>query len=184
MIIKELPLLNEILADWEETIGEDFQGYKNHVHRMILCCFALATKELDEELSEEDKEKIIIAGAFHDIGIWIEDTLDYLPPSIPPTREYLKKHGLESWSTEIELMINEHHKIKEYKNTDYPLVELFRKGDLVDFSLGMVKFGLPKQDIKTLKTQIPNAGFHKCLAKRATKWFLKHPLNPAPMMKW
>lgn len=180
MIIQELPLLDEILADWKDTIGDDFLGYRNHVHRMILCCFALANKALDDE----EKEKIIIAGAFHDIGIWIEDTLDYLPPSIPPAREYLKKRGLETWSTEIELMINEHHKLREYKDTNYPLVELFRKGDLVDFSLGMIRFRLSKNDIKILKTKIPNAGFHKSLAKRATKWFLKHPFNPAPMMKW
>jgi len=146
MIIEEHPLLDEILADWKNTIGDDFQGYRNHVHRMILCCFAL--KDLaNEELSEEEKEKIIIAGAFHDIGIWIDNTLDYLPPSIPPARKYLKNRRLESWSTEIESMINEHHKIREYKDTNYPLVELFRKGDLVDFSLGMIKFGLPKRDI-------------------------------------
>ena len=111
MIIEELPLLDEILVDWKDTIGDDFQGYKNHVHRMILCCFAL-NNLTNEELDKEEKEKIIIAGAFHDIGIWIEDTLDYLPPSIPPAREYLKKRGLESWSTEIELMINEHHKLR------------------------------------------------------------------------
>jgi hypothetical protein len=183
MIIEELPLLNEILVDWKDTIDGDFQGYKNHVHRMILCCFAL-NNLANEELSKEEKEKIIIAGAFHDIGIWIEDTLDYLPPSIPPVREYLKKRGLESWSTEIELMINEHHKLREYKECNYPLVELFRKGDLVDFSLGMVKFGLPKRDLIILKYQIPNAGFHKGLAQRAAKWFIKHPLNPTPMMKW
>lgn len=183
MIIKELPLVDEILADWKNTIGDDFQGYRNHVHRMILCCFALKSLA-NEKLSNDEKEKIIIAGAFHDLGIWIENTLDYLPPSIPPARNYLKKRGLESWSIEIELMINEHHKLKEYQDSRYPLVELFRKGDLVDFSLGVVKFGLPKSDIKTLKAKFPNAGFHKCLAKRAIKWFLKHPLNPAPMMKW
>ena len=184
MVIEELPLLDEILDEWKDTIGDDLQGYRNHVHRMILCCFALANKELDEELSKEDKEKIIIAGAFHDIGIWIDDTLDYLPPSIPPAREYLKARGLEAWSTEIELMINEHHKLREYTDINYPLVELFRKGDLVDFSLGLVKFGLSKQDIENLKSKIPNSGFHKGLAKRAAKWFVKHPLNPAPMMKW
>jgi len=27
MIIGNLPLLDEILTDWKETIGDDFQGY-------------------------------------------------------------------------------------------------------------------------------------------------------------
>ncbi len=180
MKIEKLPLLDQILVDWKYTLGDDFQGYYNHVNRMILCCFALSNKIL----SREEKDKIIIAGAFHDIGIWIENTLDYLPPSIPPAREYLKEHDLEAWSTEIELMINEHHKIRKYNNVDYPLVELFRKGDLVDFSLGRVRFGLDKRDIKNLHATIPNSGFHKSLAKRAVKWTLKHPLNPIPMIKW
>lgn len=82
------------------------------------------------------------------------------------------------------LMIIEHHKIREYRGATYPLVELFRKGDLVDFSFGMIKFGIPKTYIKEVKTKFPNSDFHKNLGKRAAKWFLKHPLNPVPMMKW
>jgi len=81
-------------------------------------------------------------------------------------------------------MIEEHHKLREYENENYPLVELFRKGDLVDFSLGLVKFGLPNEYIKTIKRTFPNMGFHKGLLKKVSVWFLKHPLNPAPMIKW
>ena len=92
--------------------------------------------------------------------------------------------NLEAWSTEIELMITEHHKVREYKDNTYPLVEFFRKADLVDFSFGLFKFGIPKDTIDQVKTKYPNADFHKNLAKRAAKWFIKHPLNPVPMMKW
>jgi hypothetical protein len=81
-------------------------------------------------------------------------------------------------------MITEHHKIREYKDESYPLVELFRKADLVDFSFGLFKFGIPKSDIKAVKAKFPNSGFHKNIGKRAAKWFIKHPLKPAPMMKW
>lgn len=178
MIIEEIPLLDEILKPWKETLGNEYTGYRNHANRMILCCFML------RDCNSEEKQKIIIAAAFHDIGIWIDDTLDYLPPSLPPAHEYLKAQGLEKWATEIELMITEHHKLRKHRNKNYPLVEVFRRGDLIDFSLGLVKFGLEKADIKQLKTEIPNADFHKNLAKRIAKWFIKHPLNPAPMMKW
>ena len=171
-------LLDEILADWRETIGDDYDGYKNHVSRMIHFCLALG------EFNEEEQEKIIIAGAFHDIGIWIEDTVDYIPPSVPPALAYLEDRKLEAWSTEIGLMITEHHKLREYKDPDYPLVEIFRKGDLVDFSFGLFRFGLPKAYIQQVKDKYPNADFHKNLGKRAAKWFVRHPLNPAPMMKW
>ncbi len=174
----QIPLLEEIFSEWESIIGAECEGYRNHVYRMVNFCFML------RPCSDEDKKKIIIAGAFHDIGIWIEDTLDYISPSIDPMIIYLKAHDLVSWSDEIQLMITEHHKVREYKNEQYYLVELFRKADLVDFSLGFVKFGLSKKDIENVKNKIPNSDFHKNLGKRAWYWFLKHPLNPAPMMKW
>jgi hypothetical protein len=177
-IEKQIPLLEEILTEWQELIGNEYEGYKNHVYRMINFCLTL------KECNEEEREKIIIAGAFHDIGIWIENTVDYIPPSVPPAMEYLKRRNLEAWLLEIELMITEHHKITEYKDKTYPLVELFRKGDLVDFSFGLFKFGISKSYIEDVKAKFPNADFHKDLAKRAGRWFVKHPLNPAPMMKW
>ena len=173
-----IPLLEEILGLWQDTIGKDYEGYKNHVYRMIHFCFAL------RDCTAEERDKIIIAGCFHDIGIWTDRTVDYIPPSIPPTQAYLSSKQLDHWSDEIILMIREHHKIRPYQDTTYPLVEVFRKGDLVDFSLGLVNFGLPKAYINEVKAQFPNAGFHRNLANLATQWFIEHPLNPAPMMKW
>jgi hypothetical protein len=174
----QINLLEEIFSEWKGVIGSEYEGYKNHVYRMINFCFMLRL------CSDEEKKKIIIAGAFHDIGIWINDTVDYIPPSIPPMISYLKENDLVSWTDEIKLMITEHHKITEYKNEQYYLVELFRKADLVDFSFGLVKFGLSKAVIENVRSQIPNAGFHKNLGKRAWFWFLKHPFNSVPMMKW
>lgn len=81
-------------------------------------------------------------------------------------------------------MINLHHKIRAYKSTNYPLVEVFRKGDLADFSLGLIKGGVPKEIINNIKKAFPNAGFHKMLMKKQGKWLLKHPLNPFPIIKW
>lgn len=177
-IEEQIPLLEEIFSDWKDKIGPEYQGYRNHVYRMIHFCLALT------ECNEEEREKIIIAGAFHDIGIWIDDTVDYIPPSLPPAMEYLKSRNLEACLEEITLMISEHHKIREDKDEAYPLVEIFRKGDLVDFSFGLFKFGIPKTYIESVKAKFPNSDFHKNLGKRAGKWFVKHPLNPAPMMKW
>lgn len=177
-IEKSIPLLDDILFCWKDKMGSAYQGYKNHVSRMVNICFYL------RECNEEEKEKIIIAGAFHDIGIWAGGTMDYLPPSLPPLNEYLQSRNLTDWSVEIELMINEHHKIREYRDDQYPLVELFRKADLVDFSLGLFKFGVSKQYISKVNAVFPNAGFHLFLLKTATKWFVKNPTNPAPMMKW
>lgn len=178
MVIEEsIPLLDDILEKWKDELGDNYIGYKNHVYRMINFCFAL------RNYNQEEREKIIIAGCFHDLGIWSDKTFDYLPPSITLAKEYLKKNNLEKWTPEIELMIGMHHKLGKYQG-DNSLIEVFRRGDLVDFSLGFVKCGLPKNYIKSVKNQFPNAGFHKYLVCLASGWVLKHPLNPAPVLKW
>lgn len=177
-IQQNIPLLEGVLADWKTLIDDDFIGYRNHLYRMLNFCFSL------QNCSAEEQEKLIIAACFHDIGIWIDKTADYIPPSIPPAMQYLALRGLDKWAIEIQLMISEHHKVTAYSDPNYPLVELFRKGDLVDFSLGLVKFGLPKSYVDRVKGVFPNAGFHKNLCRLGAKWFIKHPLNPVPMMKW
>jgi hypothetical protein len=173
-----IPLVEEILGKWENELGSDYRGYKNHVYRMIHFCFAL------HRCNDEEREKIIIAGCLHDLGIWVNGTLDYLSPSVSLVKEYLKQNNLEQWTPEIKLMIDMHHKIRKYQDVRYPLVEVFRRGDLVDFSLGVVKWGLPRTYIKSVKDQFPNAGFHKRLVLLAKGWFARHPLSPLPFMKW
>ncbi len=179
VIEENIPLLEEILGEWKAEIGDDFAGYRNHVYRMVNFCFA------QRDFRVEDREKIVIAGCFHDLGIWSDATFDYLPPSIERAKEYLEKNRRESLSAEIGLMIEMHHKLRKYETPpENSLIEIFRKGDLVDFSLGIVKCGLPKSYIKSVKNQFPNAGFHKCLVRLAGRWFFRHPLNPVPVLKW
>lgn len=177
-IEKQIPLVEEILGAWKTEIGRDYTGYKNHVYRMVNFCFA------QDDFSEVEREKIIVAGCFHDIGIWANETFDYLPPSIDLAKDYLRKSNLENWIPEIGLMIEQHHKLRKYVDAKNVLIENFRRGDLVDFSLGLVKCGLPGDFIKMVKKQFPNAGFHKCLARIAGRWIFKHPFNPAPVLKW
>jgi hypothetical protein len=145
LIEDDIPLLEEILGNWQAQIGKDYQGYKNHLYRMINFCFAL------HNCNEEERNKIIIAACFHDLGIWASSTFDYLPPSIALAKEYLQQAKLASWIPEVVLMIEMHHKLRRYRNAQYPMVEVFRKGDLVDFSLGLIKCGLPSSYIRRVK---------------------------------
>lgn len=177
-IEKDIPLLEEILGEWRDRIGADYLGYRNHVYRMVNFCFSL------RDHTAEERKKIIIAGCFHDLGIWPEGTLDYLPPSIVRAKEYLSIHTLDEWCPEIELMIGQHHKIHRFQDTQLPLVEEFRRADLVDFSLGLVKSRIPATYVKTVKAEFPNAGFHKQLVRNAGRWICRHPLNPLPVLKW
>lgn len=180
-IYPTLPLVEQILTPWQERIGADYQGYKNHVYRMLHCCFALAP------CSDEDRQKLIIAACHHDIGIWSDHTVDYLPPSIREAMQYLKMHELTQWEEEISLLIDFHHKIRAIRGpiaAAYPLLEIFRRADLADFSLGLILGGVPSPFMKRLKQEFPNAGFHKMLMKAAGGWFARHPLSAPPFMKW
>ena len=175
---RQNPLIESILSDWRERIGDDYAGYRGHVYRMYNYCLGL------HPASDEEMSKLAIAACFHDIGLWSDHTVDYLAPSIAQAKRYLAETGRENWSEEIALMIEWHHKVRPYRNPQFPLVEVFRKGDLVDFSLGLFKCGLPKSLVKEVKAAIPNAGFHRFLWKGARDWFAKHPFRPPPFMRW
>ena len=170
--------IDALLNPWRPVIGAAFDGYRNHVLRMASYCLLLKPCDAIEQ------QKIEIAACFHDIGIWTAGTLDYLPPSAAVAREYLGANALEAWSDEIARMIVTHHKLRPATDEASALVELFRKGDLVDLSIGLMKFGLPAAVVNSVKAACPNAGFHRNLCRLELGWFLKHPLNPVPMMKW
>ncbi len=174
----ELPLVEETLSPWRDRIGADYLGYRNHVYRMLHFCFAL------RDCNDEERRKLSLAACFHDIGIWSAGTVDYLPPSIAEAKRHLHAVGLASWQEEIALIIDLHHQFRPYKDPRWPLVEVFRQADLVDFSLGVVRFGLPSDIVRTVKAAFPNAGFHKRLMQLAGGWFAKHPFSPPPFMKW
>jgi hypothetical protein len=172
-----IALVEEILGTWKAAIGNDYSGYRNHVYRMINFCFAL------HDCNPEERDKVIMAGCFHDLGIWTSNTFDYLPPSIALAQAYLRQNRLDHWITEIELMIAMHHKLSRYGDPRYPLVEVFRQGDLVDFSLGIVRCGLPKAYVDSIKCRFPNAGFHKRLVQLEGRWVARHPAHPLPVVK-
>jgi hypothetical protein len=172
-----LLLVDEILLKYKPTIGSDFDAYRNHVYRVINLCFSLGP------FSETEREKIQIAACFHDIGIWTSGTLDYLPPSELEASGYLKAAGKSDWNAEITEMIEMHHRVSACTDSAFPLVEVFRRADIADFSLGFVAMGMSRDVLQQVKSAFPNAGFHKRLLQLGTRWLLRHPLNPLPMFR-
>lgn len=171
-------LLDELLEPWRSLLGEDFEGYRNHCHRVI--SYALTLRDA----SPEEQQKFAIAACFHDLGLWTEKTLDYLQPSSAAARSCLEQRSQAAWSDEICAMIDEHHRLRALRRPLFPLAEVFRQADLVDFSLGLVKCGISPARVREVQQAYPNAGFHHMLMKRAGAWIVRHPFNPAPMMKW
>jgi hypothetical protein len=165
-----------LMRQFKPSLGADYDKYKNHVYRVFLNCLLM-----DNEKNNE--EKYAVAAVFHDIGIWTNSTFDYLDYSIEQVKIYLTENDKQDWLTEISLMISWHHKMSKYAGDHTIIVEIFRKADWIDVSLGFLTYGLSKQNIQANRREFPNLGFHIFLIKETLKSFFKHPFNPLPMYK-
>ncbi len=173
------PLIDEILdARRACARGEDaaFEGYRNHAHRVHNFVRAIST------LSEEDEDKIAIAAAFHDLYAF--DGLDYLEPSIEEAGRFLRETGREAWDREVSLTIAFHHRVRRYRGEAERLVEPFRRADWNDFTMGLVRAGIPREVRKAVDREFPVGDFiPKAVTKLALSWTPRHPLRPAPVFR-
>lgn len=177
-LVDQIPLLDELLAAHASVLGPDQLAYRNHNYRVANFCIELL------QATPEQIDKIGIACAFHDLGVWTHRTLDYLEPSRAQAHAYLESVGKAAWAPEIEAMVMDHHKLRRADASDRSLVEAFRKADWIDVSMGMLSFGLPKEFIKAVRARFPNAGFHKRLVQLTGSRIRSNPLSPMPMMRF
>jgi hypothetical protein len=176
-LLTELPTIDRVLDAYAMQLGTDFVGYRNHTYRVANLCVALAPT------GREQVEKIAVASAFHDLGIWSDGTFDYLEPSARLARSYLTEAGRPEWSAEIERMIADHHKLTASRAGDDWLVEPFRKADWIDVSRGALKFGLSTRIVGSILATWPSAGFHRRLIQLSLKRLRTNPFTPLPMMR-
>jgi hypothetical protein len=177
-LLTSLPTVEEVLDDHASELGHDFIAYRNHVYRVANLCFAIVGDRRVE------LEKIAVAAVFHDLGIWTNNTFDYIAPSVAIASQHLAARGMADWIPEIEAMIVDQHKITSSRANPQSLVESFRRADWIDVSRGLRRFGLPRTFIAAVDTTWPNAGFHRRLVQLTIDRFRKHPLSPLPMVKW
>jgi len=177
MLLTDIPLLDDLLQKHAAVLGNDFTAYRNHTYRVANLCIAQVGH------APEVVQKVAIAAAFHDLGIWTDGTFDYLPPSIRLATDYLAGAGRTAWTQEIKAMIREHHKITPYRGEWRELVEPFRRADWADVSLGLIAFGLPQGAFREVASTWPSAGFHKKLVQLELGRLRTHPWNPLPMVK-
>jgi hypothetical protein len=170
-------IIDHLFDRYTKVLGKDALKYRNHVHRVYFNC-------LLQDISDDNREKYAIASFFHDIGIWTDKTIDYLNPSIAVAKNYLVEIGKPHWIDEVTLMIDMHHKVGKYKGSYAKTVEVFRKADWIDVSLGLRSFGVQGKPIKATRIKYPNKGFHLFLFRKIAGAFFRHPFrNPLPMFK-
>ena len=176
-MMTELSTLDTILGDHSAVLGPDATPYRNHAYRVANLCLIQSPR------STEGIEKIAIAAAFHDLGIWTDQTFDYLAPSVRLANAWLAASDQAMWATEVAEMILSHHKVTRYRGRPDWLVESFRRADWVDVTRGVVTFGVPRSLVAELYEEWPDAGFHWRLVQLELRHVRKHPLNPLPVFR-
>ena len=173
------PLIDELLdARRDHARGDTaaFEGYRNHAHRVYNFARSISSP------SPEDEDKTAIAAAFHDLYVF--DGLDYIEPSIEAAGRYLREIDRAAWDREVALMIAFHHRIRPYRGEHARLVEPFRRADWNDFTMGLVRSGVPRQLRKAADAEYPVGDFvPKAIARLALGWLPRHPLRPAPVFR-
>ena len=172
-----IPTLDTILDAHAAALGADFEGYRNHAYRVANLCVAQL------RASTEDVEKVAVAAAFHDLGIWTDRTFDYLNPSARLAQAYLTQAARTEWIPEITETIFGHHKVLRYRGIHQWLVEPFRRADWMDVSMGVLTFGLSRQLLEAVSSVWPRSGFHQRLVRLALRRARTHPWNPLPMIR-
>jgi hypothetical protein len=176
-----VPLLDDILAQWQSRLGEAHVAYRNHCYRVLNLALAYLPAGADDL---EARDKLAVALAFHDLGIWSDGTIDYLAPSRARARAWLADNGREAWGEEVEAIIEQHHRIRRVPAAAGPLAEAVRKADWADVSLGLLRRGLPRGLLAQLRARFPNAGFHRRLLALAGRRLLRKPWSPLPMLRF
>jgi hypothetical protein len=169
--------IESILERFSTQLGRDRAAYTNHVLRVANFFAALGGVEACPD-------QVLVAAAFHDLGIWTAGTFDYLGPSVEVARAHLDRAGLGHLGDEVEAIIVQHHRLRTYRGPFQSTVEAFRRADLVDVSLGAVRFGLGRGFVGSVRAALPNEGFHRRLVALTLRQTARQPWRPLPMMRW
>lgn len=176
------------LAQYKDVIGHDYEAYRNHIYRVLTYALHIFKKPSEKQM------RVLAAGlVYHDLGLWSDNDLDYLVPSITRAKKNLAALGF----TEEELhivsdIIMWHHKVTPFYGNNtckdhVALVEAVRRADWIDATKGLVSKGMPRQHIAKVQGKIANAGFHQALLEfgyKLHRWNLPRHLEILRIFRW
>ncbi len=164
------------MPKWREALGKDYVPYRNHLYRMLHFFRALNGTDA------EGDARAAVAAVFHDLGIWSDHTFDYLEPSARRAVEHIGE--ADPGREEIRGHDRGASQDPAPSRARCAGGGFLRRADVVDVSLGLVRFGLPSAYVREVQKAFPNAGFHKKLVQLFGQRLRTHPFSPAPMMKF
>mmetsp|Transcript_8246 Transcript_8246/g.12009 ORF Transcript_8246/g.12009 Transcript_8246/m.12009 type:complete len:216 (-) Transcript_8246:59-706(-) len=156
-VITNNSVIEKYLPRYQKLLGLDYDGYRNHLYRVL--SFSIHFLHGDQTYRDE----IATALVYHDIALWTDKTNAYIEPSV--ARAKLDLGITQPNLSLIEDIIYWHHKITPFKGQHAQVVNAVRKADWVDFSFGVVHYGLSRQHVSKVRNAIPEAGFHDTLTQ-------------------
>jgi hypothetical protein len=172
-VITAHPIVDNVLDRHRDALGDDLSAYRNHVYRCLTYHQLL--------LGFSVPDAAALAWATHDLGIWTAGTFDYLTPSADLAAAYADEFGIADVD-QARALVTEHHRLRPLR--DARLTETFRQADLIDVSHGVLRQGIARPAVRAAVEQLPYNGFHAFLARGLTRYAVRHPLRPLPMMRW
>lgn len=174
--------VDSLLDPWTPQLADDREPYTNHVMRVLLLSDEVARAANGGGTPPSEREEFLVAGVFHDLGIWSDGTWDYLQPSIERATAHLESSGKNELVPLVSAMIDQHHKVRRAGFNDDP-VEVFRRADTIDVLLGGRRFGVPLSRYRAILREFPDKGFHASLVRRTFARLGEKPTSPLPMFK-
>jgi len=210
-IFQKHPILDFYLEQHKDELKDDYEPYRNHCLRVLT--FAVYYMGGPQNVVEDQLNLMAMALAYHDLALWSSSQLDYLDPSAGIMEKEVKEQNklreqanheegdlspdfIPDFSdADIETareIILQHHKFTHWSAPDdskinEALVNAVRKGDWADFTLGIVRDGLPASYLEAAYTTVPMEGFHKILAgmgKRLSPDSFKRRFAVLNIFKW
>lgn len=158
-IIDHDEIVERELAPLRAAIGADFDGYRNHVYRVLTYAMHFLVGEA------KWRETVAFALAYHDVGLWTDAQLAYLEPSESQAEAARQARAPHLDGCLVCNLIHWHHKVTPFRGSDAEVVNAVRKADWVDASGGRVTKGLSRRDILDVMTAIPPRGFYETLMR-------------------
>jgi hypothetical protein len=165
----------DALSALREAARESGGPMERHCIRDFLIADRLAgAREIDI-----DRELLLVAALLHDIGIYDSVTSGgvYVAEGAELSAELTRRHG---WDEErVRLCsdaVERHHELRSQWDRGAE-VEVMRRADLIDFSGGLVRFGLSREWLRDLSRSIPRDGFYRELVGLVAHVLRHRPLT-------
>mmetsp|Transcript_2315 Transcript_2315/g.3649 ORF Transcript_2315/g.3649 Transcript_2315/m.3649 type:complete len:263 (-) Transcript_2315:230-1018(-) len=117
VVISNLDSVEKELSKYRDIIGEDYNGYRNHIYRVLSYSMHFLGSE-----GQSYQDLVATALVYHDIGLWSADTLAYLEPSTALAQGQLIKFAPSDLQL-IDHIIMNHHKLWPVTADDIVLQE-------------------------------------------------------------